>query len=408
MRGRILAALIYLLLLVSGVPGCASSGSGSVGKTVEVVLTGQELQDLALGSSLQATRGTNLAWMNSQVQAALREGLSFRLISANDVPDRWLTVSVLGVGGAGEWKDVTERVRSLGLGTDPDFVFRAVDMLSAFLGREFQAVVRGEAGEATVYALLVAAHLGVPVVDACLSGRSRPRLEQQVSLLAGLHIAPAALTTPWGDTIILINTVDDRRAEEISRAISVASGGSVAVAMNAMSGSEFRKGTISGSLSQAIAYGRALREALGGGQDPIRSVLQVAGGTIRFQGIVVRVERKPEAGFSANHTYLSGTGPYSGHDYSIYIKNEYIAAWMDGRYDILPPDLIWVLDPATAYPVSGAVLGELPLGKEVVVGAVPAPEIWRSPQGLDLMGPESFGLETKYLPFPRLRDTELP
>ena len=259
--------LVYLVLVVSLLawPALANAQQPKVRQ-----LTEQELVDMMMGSSIQASRGNNTASMVQRLKDAIAQGKKFTLIAAEDVPDGWTTVTPAGIGGGGAWEYVRERTKKQNLPTIANASAKAIEALSKHVGKKFDAVVRIEAAGATLSALMAASEMGVPLVDACLSGRARPEVQQQVPWLIGLASTPAALVTRFGDTIILDKAVDDYRSEDLARAIAVASGGGASMAMNVMSGRDLKRGgAIPGAVSQAILLGRTAREAVARGSDPL-------------------------------------------------------------------------------------------------------------------------------------------
>lgn len=247
---------LWRLAIALGLVAALSSPGSLTAQQAKVrTLTEQELMDMMEGSSIQASRGANTAPTQQRIKTALAQGKKFTMISVDDVPDDWTTVTVAGVGGGGAWPYVIDRVKQQNLPTVPNGTKAAVEALSKYLGKKFNAVIRIEAVQAAG-ALMLASDLGVPVVDACLSGRARPEIEQQIPWINGISSTPAALTTRWGDTIIIQKAVDDYRAEDLGRAIAVASGGGAQIAMNPMTGAEVKRGVIKGALSQAILFGK--------------------------------------------------------------------------------------------------------------------------------------------------------
>ena len=79
----------------------------------------------------------------------------------------------------------------------------------------------------------------------------------------------------------------------------------------------------------------------------------------------------------------------------IELKNENLMAWRDGAVDVTTPDLVCVLDTATAQPLTNP-LAEPGMALQVV--GVPAPDVWRSERGLAVFGPRSFGFDVDYRP----------
>lgn len=377
-------------------------------------LTEQEVADLLVGSSIQGTRNGNSAGMIKTAQDLIAQGKKFTMIAPDDLPDDWMVVAAAGgVGGGGAWDYVRERTAKQNLPTVANTTVRAAEVLSKHIGKKFNAVIRNEADGAMIAALQSAVALGVPIVDACLAGRAKPELNLQVSFANGISGTPAALVTRWGDVIILDKTVDDYRLEDLARGVAVASGGGSSIARNPMTGKEVKRGTIKGAVTEAMLFGRTVREAAAQGKDPIDALIAAAnqiGGLSRptyrvFQGTVTKAEQKGDRGFDWVDAELSGVNQFKGHTYRIYVKNENIISWLDGKPDILPPDLIYDLDPKTGDAVTGVSMGNYPMGKEVVIVGRASSPMWRTPKGLEIFSPRHFGFDLDYTPIEDIQRT---
>jgi len=366
-------------------------------------LSEQELMDMMLGSSIQAGRSSDTPSTIKPLKEALAQGKKFTMISVDDLPDNWMTITPADVGGGGAWDYVRERIDQQKLATVPDAAVLAIRALSKYLGKPFNAVIRVEADGATLDALMAAADMNLPIVDACLSGRARPEIEQQIPWINGLSSTPAALVTQWGDTIIVDKAVDDYRSEDISRAVAVASEGDVMMAMNPMSGRDVKRGVIKGALTKAILYGRTAREAVNQGKDPVAALVKVTNGFKLFQGIVSKSEMKNDRGFTWWTVELDGRNEYSGHTYKVFVKNENIVAWLDGVPDAMSPDTIQNLDPKTGDAYNAGDLGGYKVGAEVAFIGYETSPMWRTPKGIEVLGPRHFGFDFDYVPIEQLQ-----
>jgi uncharacterized protein len=376
-------------------------------------LTEQEVADILVGSSIQGTRNGNSAGMIKTAHDLIALGKKFTMIEPDDLPDDWMVVAAAGgVGGGGAWEYVTDRIKGQNLPTVQNTTVLAANVLSKHLGKKFNAIIRNEADGAMIAAMQSAVALGVPLVDACLAGRAKPELNLQVSFVNGISGTPAALVTRWGDVIILDKAVDYYRLEDLARAVAVASGGS-SIARNPMTGKDVKRGTIKGAVSEAMLFGRTVREATAHGKDPIDALIAASnqvGGPSRptyrmFQGTVTKAEQKGERGFDWVDAELIGLNQFKGHTYRVYVKNENIISWLDGKPDILPPDLIYDLDPKTGDAVTGVSMGNYPMGKEVVIVGRAASPMWRTPKGLEIFSPRHFGFDVDYKSIEALRKT---
>lgn len=366
-------------------------------------LTAQEMVDMMQGSSIQASRSSNTATLVKRVTDAMAQGRRFTMISLEDLPDAWTVANVVTVGGGGAWEYVRDRTQKQGLQTVPNAAARAVEALGKEIGKRIDAVIRFEPAGQTLSTFLAAAELGVPVVDACLAGRAVPELQMQTSFASGISTGPGALVTRWGDVVIVEKVVDDYRVEDLARAFAVASGGSASVAYNPMSGSQLRKVVVPDDVSTSILYGRTVREARERGQDPVAALLKVSKGFELFQGRVTKADTKGEGGFTWWDVELAGTGPYAGRTYTVFVKNENLLGWLDGTPDAMAPDLIVNLDPTTGDTIVGPSLGGYALHQQVTLISIPAHPLWRTPKGIELLGPRHFGFDLDYVPIERLQ-----
>jgi hypothetical protein len=368
-------------------------------------LSEQEVADMMVGSSIQATRSSDSAGMIRTAKELLAQGKKFNVISVADLPDEWTVMQAAGgIGGGGAWEYVTERIKQQNLPTIQNTTLRAMEALSKHVGKPVNALIRNEAAGATLNVFQTATAAGLPVVDACPAGRAKPEVQQSLTFSAGLSITPAALVTRWGDTVIIDKTVDDYRYEDLARALAVASGGGISNARGVISGRDLKRVAIHGALTEAILFGRTVREARDERRDPIDALVKVCEGCVKlFQGVVDKADTKGERGHTYTDAYLTGAGAYAGHTYRVWVKNENIVSWLDGRPDVMSPDYIYNLDPKTGDAITSRELGGYPVGAEVAIVGRPAHAAWRSAKGIETIGPRHYGFEFDYMPFEQIQ-----
>ena len=368
-------------------------------------LSETQLIDMLKGSCIQSTRSCDPGPSISLIKEAIQAGRKFKMISVDDFPDDGIVVAVQGIGGGGPWEYVIERTKSQGL----DVLSQSkrnnmvVDLLSEFVGKEVTAIIRSEAAEATATALLVAAERNIPILDAGITGRAVPEVQQSIPWISGIASIPTAIVTPWGDEIVIKNAIDEYRVEDLSRAIAVASGGDAVITMTPMNGQQIKYAALKNNLSEAIKYGKVTREAVESNNDPIDALLKASSGYKLFQGLVTKSDEKGDRGFNWIDVAISGTDDFTGKTYEVFVKNENIIGWLDGEIDAMSPDYIYNLDPKTGESiVSKAGIGSYPIGKEVVLIGLPSADQWRSDMGIELMGPKHFGFDFDFTPIEEL------
>ena len=365
-----------------------------------------ELIDMLRGSCIQSTRSCDPDPSISLIKEAIKSGKKFKMISVDDFPDDGIVVAVQGIGGGGPWEYVIERTNSQGLDVLSESKRNnlVVDLLSEFLGKEVTAIIRSEAAEATATALLVAAERNIPILDAGITGRAVPEVQQSIPWISGIASIPTAIVTPWGDEIIIKHAIDEYRVEDISRAIAVASAGDAVITMTPMNGKQIKYAALKNNLSDAIKFGRVTREAVETNSDPIDALLNASSGYKLFQGLVTKSDENGDRGFNWIDVEISGTDDFSGKTYKVFVKNENIIGWLDGEIDAMAPDYIYNLDPNTGGSItSNAGIGSYPIGKEVVLIGLPSADQWRSDMGIELMGPKHFGFDFDFIPIEKLQ-----
>lgn len=71
-------------------------------------------------------------------------------------------------------------------------------------------------------------------------------------------------------------------------------------------------------------------------------------------------------------------------------------SWLDGEPYVTVPDLICVFNLDEGMP---QINPDAEIGEHAAVVALPAPEEWTTPRGLEVFGPRSFGFDVDYKPF---------
>jgi len=378
----------------AGAADFAGAPSARLGRTLDP----ESLQDILVGCAyLGCGGGGSLAEGTGELAGALKEGLRFSLLSVNDLADDDWVASPYGIGSIAPLSE-PEKQKYAGLArpaTNP--VEASFRRLSEFVRRPFVAAIPGEIGPwSTAAALVTAARLGIPTLDADRVGRATPEATQDSVLTAGLSTVPLAAVTGFGDALILESVAAGSRVEDILRAISVASMGELGVTDAALSGRDARRpGTlVVGSLSLAARLGQANRQARASGSDPIAAVVAAGRGFHLFEGEVVGFPWKDEAGFLCGEVLIEGRGAYVGSRYRIRYMNENLMAWRDTVIDVMPPDLISVADTQTGAAIANP---EFTVGQHVSVIGFRAPDVWRTAAGLRVFGPAHFGLDSPYV-----------
>jgi hypothetical protein len=133
-----------------------------------------------------------------------------------------------------------------------------------------------------------------------------------------------------------------------------------------------------------------VREARQRHEDPVARLVATERGLTLFKGKVQDVLRRTTDGFLRGTATLQGLDGDLGSAFVLEFQNEFLVGRKAGRILATVPELICVLDS-----LSGEAIGteSLRYGQRVTVIALPAPEIFLSPEGLAHTGPRAFGYD---------------
>lgn len=359
------------------------------------ILTKQNIIDLLYGCTVLGTGGgggleEGLEMMEEDFQA----GRELKLVDVTEIPDDAYIATPYGCGaptpeGGVELAEKYKRLPQI----QGSPTILAFEKLQQYMGKKFFAVSSTELGGLnTAEALHIACLLGIPLADADPAGRSVPELQHSTYYIKKVPIAPMGLATQFGDVSILAEVFDDLRAEELVRAMAVASNDLVGVVDHPTTGKIYRDSVIVGAISYAQRVGELLRHARENGESAPHLIANSEGGKVLFQGTVTATPWETVDGFNIGELHLKND---TGDTYRIWYKNENLISYKNDVIDVTCPDLICVFD-KDGTPVTNP---DAKVGMDVTVIALPAPAIWQTPEGLDCFGPKSFGFDVEYTPF---------
>jgi DUF917 family protein len=240
--------------------------------------------------------------------------------------------------------------------------------------------------------VLWAARLGTPLLDADGMGRAFPEMQQQAMHVAGVAASPVVLTD-GRDNVIVVEAADNQAAERLARSCAASFGGTCAGAIYIMRGRVAATAAISGSVSRAVQVGTMMHGRTGAWSAALAAE---TGGRVLIEGRITEIERYGGAGFARGHAVVDGSRGSRRRRLRLELQNEVLAALEDGEVLATVPDIIAVLGLVNGRPVGTE---RLQYGQRVGVVALPAPAVWRSEQGLQVVGPRSFGYDLDYAGF---------
>ena len=203
------------------------------------------------------------------------------------------------------------------------------------------------------------------IVDADCMGRALPDLDQ-ISLLVDALPGLVAATTTGAGGVALVHGARPEDVERLLRTATACNGGWAGFALGGFRVGDLRDHAIPGGMARAQTLGRALIAAETSRPEELASAL---GGTLLGVGRVVA--STPEPGATGAHSYDVRTD--RADVLRLVARSEFIALVRNGVVVAASPTIITILDA-----VSRAALqvGELAVGKDIIVLGLPAPTWW--------------------------------
>ncbi|NUR87255.1 MAG: DUF917 domain-containing protein [Nonomuraea sp.] len=267
---------------------------------------------------------------------------------------------------------------------------RIAEEIERLFGRRPAAVMSSEIGGGNGVAPVAwAARLGVPLLDADGMGRAFPEVQMVSMYVAGLPADLVIMSDVLGN-VVTIRPVDGLWSERLARAACVAMGSTALMADYVLTASRARGAVIEGTVTHAIAVGRAT------GLDGLQQAL---GATRLITGKLTDVDRRTTGGFVRGSARIEGTGADKGRALTLELQNENLVAVEDGQVRAMVPDLVTVVDTESARAVQTE---SLRYGQRVSVLAWPCDPLWRTEKGLETAGPRAFGYDLDYVPIEEL------
>ena len=349
----------------------------------------REIEDIALGAALLGAGGGGDPYVGKLVaMGAVKECGPVTLLDPEEVPDDALLVPIAMMGaptvlgekgiGGGEYQTL-------------------YNMVSQFFGKKIYAFMPIEAGGVnSMLPIAACARLGLPLVDCDGMGRAFPELQMVTFTIGGMSATPMALTDEKGNSVIF-ETITNKWTEELARAVTMSCGGSVSVSLYPMTGAQMKAYSVKNIVTRSQKLGEAIRTVKNCADDvtPEEHFLQFSEGYKLFKGKIADVLRETRGAFNFGKVMLEGIGECKGHQAYVEFQNENLTATVDGEILATTPDLICLVDTETFTPVT---TDALKYGKRVLVIGLKCFEMWRTPAGIDLVGPRYFGCDTDYIP----------
>jgi DUF917 family protein len=353
----------------------------------------EHVDDLARGAAILGTGGGGDPYIGSlMLKQAIEDHGPVDLIDVEALDDDDFVVPFAMMGAP------TVLIEKLPNG---DEMLAALRTIERYRNRRAGAILCAEIGGINaLLPLVLGARCGLPVVDGDGMGRAFPQLQMVTYHIFGVPLGPMAMTDEYCNTV-LFECADANDVERLSRTLVAAMGGSSSNCLYTMEGRDAKRSMVRNTISLALELGRTVRQARTGG-DPFQAVLSYLRGTpyyqhcrVLFEGKTADLLRETKHGWALGRVVIEGLGSCVGRHLEIQFQNEHLVALEGERVRAIVPDLIAVLDAASAEPITTE---GLKYGQRVKVLGISAAPIMRSAAALRVFGPQAFRLNAPFTP----------
>lgn len=351
----------------------------------------KDLVDFARGAAFFGAGGGGDPYVGRlMLEQQLAAGSELSIIELDNLNDDAFVVTVAVMGAP---TVMTEKLPSIGA------LENTLRHMERITNKKVTAIIPLEIGGInSTLPLVLAAKIGIPVINADGMGRAFPEIQMVTHGVYGCDISPVVVANEAGD-MVTVQSTDNKKGEDFSRAVAARMGGQAQICCYPMSGKLIKETAVRNTLSLALEIGRSIRRSREQGSDPFTYLfeqLQISdakrAAKILFDGKIVDIERQTRNGFNYGTIHLEGIEGVKGR-FEIEFQNENIVAYHDGHTVAVVPDLIIIMDRETAEPLTTE---SVKYGQRVKIIGLSVPEVMTSPEALAVFGPRPFGLDEDY------------
>lgn len=272
----------------------------------------------------------------------------------------------------------------------------ALEMLEQHSGTKTQGIFTLEcAGVNILYPLLVAGLSQLPFVDGDSMGRALPELQMTTFHLHKQLMTPFILCDTRRKTYEFDNIDNFLLDYNVRRMLGEADNIGF-FASCATKGDALKRILVPRTLSLTYNIGKIFLEHKNY-KDIMDKLIDCTKNSIYgacielFTGKIDKIESVEHKNWQS--VYLKGTKNYRDSIYQILTQNENLIAYKNNTLSAMVPDLISMINLDTLLPICNS---ELYIGMNVAVIGTPAPLIWKTNDGLNIIGPQCFGYKSSY------------
>lgn len=362
------------------------------------------IEDFVRGCTFFATGGGGLPKNGiASLASELGAGRQIGWVAPEDIDDETMVACPFLMGSIAPHSPETLReMEGFGfietVNSEKDRMRKALEELEEYAGVQIGAIIPIElAGANTSAAVAAASALGIAVFDGDFTGRAIPEIHQTTPYLHDKPILPITSVDEWGNVALIKAGTNYRVIERLGKLISATGYGLAGQAGFLMKAREAKALVVQGTLSASHDLGRFIRETRETGSDNMATAIaERLGGAVLLEGTVTKKNEDDRLGYYWGDFTVAASG---GDRLKVWFKNENHVSWLNDVPFVTSPDLISLVDRQTGEPIPNPLVEK---GQDVAVIATPSPQHFRTPKGIDVLGPRYFGFDIDHSPLETL------
>jgi len=357
----------------------------------------EAIENIAIGAAFLGTGGGGDPYIGKLMAlSAIEKNGPVQLYSVEEIADEDFFIPAAMMGAPSVLVEKFPR--------GDEFV-KVFQKLAQYLGKDkIAGTYPMEAGGVnSMIPIVVAAQLGLPLIDCDGMGRAFPELQMVTFHLDGISATPMAITDEKGN-IGIFETIDNKWTERLARTATVEMGASALVSLYPTTGAQMKQSGVHHIITLSEKIGEIIASKNKEVKDKLQELLNLVSGFELFQGKIVDVIRETKGGFNLGKMNLEGIDVNKEEQMKVHFQNENLIAEKNDQVIAMTPDLICLVDYETLLPVTTE---SLKYGKRVRVIGLPANEKWRTAKGIETAGPKYFGYDYDYEPIEEIVKKEV-
>lgn len=348
----------------------------------------EAIENIAIGAAFLGTGGGGDPYIGKLMAlSAIEKNGPVKLYAVDEIADEDFFIPAAMMGAPSVLVEKFPR--------GDEFV-KVFQKLAQYLGKDkIAGTYPMEAGGVnSMIPIVVAAQLGLPLIDCDGMGRAFPELQMVTFHLDGISATPMAITDEKGN-IGIFETIDNKWTERLARTATVEMGASALVSLYPTTGAQMKQSGVHHIITLSEKIGEIIASKNKEVKDKLQQLLDLVSGFELFQGKIVDVIRETKGGFNLGKMNLEGIDGNKDEQMKVHFQNENLIAEKNDQVIAMTPDLICLVDYETLLPVTTE---SLKYGKRVRVIGLPANDKWRTAKGIETAGPQYFGYDYDYEP----------